>query len=260
MVQSTAFTALVGISAAAYCVVAWVASRGHARERQAMFVALVLHALALGAMVSQQPLRFGFAAALSCTAWLAFVVYCLEAWALPQLRAEASLALACGVAVVLPWLFPGAVIRQHPQLGALWPLHWMFAFAAYGMLASAAAHAWWWRRADERARAGAPGDGPALMLIERLMFRFLWVGFVLLCLGIVSGWFVAQQLGGLHFDHKTVFALLSWLAFAALLAARSALGWRGQRAVRLVFMGTALLALSYVGSRFVLELVLGRST
>ena len=53
-------------------------------------------------------------------------------------------------------------------------------------------------------------------------------------------------------------ALVGWLVFAGLLAGRSAFGWRGPRATRGVYAGAALLLLAYVGSRFVLEVVLHR--
>jgi hypothetical protein len=55
-----------------------------------------------------------------------------------------------------------------------------------------------------------------------------------------------------------VFALLSWLLFAALLAGRRWRGWRGKTALRFTLAGFATLALAYVGSRFVLEVVLHR--
>jgi len=48
------------------------------------------------------------------------------------------------------------------------------------------------------------------------------------------------------------------LTFAALLWARFRLGWRGKKALRVLYIGAGLLLLSYVGSRFVIEVVLGR--
>ena len=53
--------------------------------------------------------------------------------------------------------------------------------------------------------------------------------------------------------------LLAWLTFATLLLGRARFGWRGRNAVRVLYAGAALLLLAYVGSRFVLEVVLGRS-
>jgi ABC-type uncharacterized transport system permease subunit len=63
----------------------------------------------------------------------------------------------------------------------------------------------------------------------------------------------------LKLDHKTAFSVLSWLTFAVLLIGRARFGWRGKRAVRVLYMGSALLLLAYVGSRFVMEVVLGRT-
>jgi ABC-type uncharacterized transport system permease subunit len=62
----------------------------------------------------------------------------------------------------------------------------------------------------------------------------------------------------LRWDHKTIFSILSWLTFAALLVGRHYFGWRGKRAVRVLYAGSGLLLLAYVGSRFVLEVILGR--
>ena len=61
-------------------------------------------------------------------------------------------------------------------------------------------------------------------------------------------------------DHKTVFSVLAWATIAVLLIGRSRFGWRGRKAVHVLYVGAALLLLAYVGSRFVLEIILGRAT
>ena len=63
----------------------------------------------------------------------------------------------------------------------------------------------------------------------------------------------------LRADHKTVFAVLSWLTFGWLLAGRLLYGWRGRTALRWTLTGFVLLVFAYVGSRFVLEVVLQRT-
>jgi len=55
-----------------------------------------------------------------------------------------------------------------------------------------------------------------------------------------------------------VFALLAWGVFGGLLIGRAAFGWRGRTALRWTFIGFVMLLLAYVGSRFVLEVVLRR--
>ncbi len=96
--------------------------------------------------------------------------------------------------------------------------------------------------------------------MEKLLFRLIGIGFVLLTLTVLSGILFSEQLFGiaLKWDHKSVFAILSWVLFAALLAGRRWRGWRGKTALRFTLAGFATLVLAYVGSRFVLEVVLHR--
>ena len=103
-------------------------------------------------------------------------------------------------------------------------------------------------------------DLPPLLTMEAMLFRLIHVAFLLLTVTLVSGIFFSEDLFGraLRFDHKTVFAMLSWLIFVALLLGRHLRGWRGRIALRWTLTGFAALLLAYVGSRFVLEVILGR--
>ena len=84
---------------------------------------------------------------------------------------------------------------------------------------------------------------------------------MLLTLTLASGIIFSEELFGkaMRFNHKTVFGILSWVIFAALLGGRSLYGWRGRIAVRWTLTGFLMLVLAYVGSKFVLEVVLGRT-
>ena len=92
-------------------------------------------------------------------------------------------------------------------------------------------------------------------LTPSLTFRFVEIGFTVLALALVLGVATTEHW---HWDHKTVFSLLGWAVFAALLAGRRWQGWRGRRATRWLYGGAALLLLAYVGSRFVFEVLLHR--
>ena len=100
------------------------------------------------------------------------------------------------------------------------------------------------------------------MTLERLTFRFVEAGFVLLSATLLVGWLFAEQLYGpglaWKWNHKTIFSVLAWVTFAGLLLGRMRLGWRGLRAVRVLYAGSGLLLLGYAGSRFVLEVVLNK--
>ena len=102
----------------------------------------------------------------------------------------------------------------------------------------------------------APGPmGMPLMRLERLTFRFVEAGFVVLTLALVLGVVTSPQW---RWDHKTVFSLLGWTVFAALLLGRQWRGWRGRRATRWLYAGAVLLLLASVGSRFVFEVLINR--
>jgi ABC-type uncharacterized transport system permease subunit len=90
------------------------------------------------------------------------------------------------------------------------------------------------------------------------MFQLIGAGFALLTLALVSGILFVENLFAQHLIHKTVLSLAAWAVFGVLLFGRWRWGWRGRRAVRLTLAGMVLLLLGFLGSRFVLELVLKR--
>ncbi len=148
--------------------------------------------------------------------------------------------------------------------------HLLAGTLAYGILMLAALHATL-MTAAERALHGPGGDAaslfsrwldrlPPLLVLERILFRFIAVGFVLLTLTALSGILFSEEIFGrpLRLDHKTVFTLISWALFGTLLIGRRLRGWRGRTALRLTLAGFAVLLLAYVGTRFVLEVILQR--
>lgn len=234
---------------------------GGAVVRNALVIAWLLHAAVLSSSLMGSPPMFGFAPALSVTAWLVLLVYAVESHVYPQLRARTSL-LALGLAsVVLAWVFPGST--YHTMKSGWLPLHWALGIASYGLIAAAVLHAWWMQRLEKsmRQRTPAPEAGIPLLAIERLTFRLVSAGFVLLTATLLAGWWFAEQLYGKSWvwDHKTVFSVLSWAVFSVLLLGRWRLGWRGRTAARMLYAGSGLLLLAYVGSRFVIEIVLQRT-
>ncbi len=250
-------------AAAAYAVPAAAGARlGPQAMRGTLLLAWLLHGLLLGWSLFGQTPRFGFAPALSVTAWLVAAVYAVESHVYPQLQTRWPLCALGAAAVVLAQLFPGNAL--HATASPWLPLHWALGIASYGLFAAAVAHAWFMTRTEDRIRLAAdPHSGMPLLTIERLTFRFVAAGFVLLSATLLVGILFGESLYGnasaWKWDHKTIFSVLSWLTFAVLLIGRARLGWRGRRAVRMLYAGSGLLLLAYVGSRFVMEIILGRS-
>jgi ABC-type uncharacterized transport system permease subunit len=246
-------------AALAYALLALAHRRlGTVQTRAIMATAWLLHALVLVLSLFEQPPRFGFAPALSVTAWLVLTVYAVESRLFPQLRARWTLAVLGMAVVVLAAVFPGT---HYPALRSPWlPLHWALGIASYGLIGAAVVHAWLMQRAEKAMRQGTPPETAIpLLTLERLTFRFVGAGFVLLSATLLAGWIFSEIFAD-HFvwNHKTVFSVLSWLTMGVLLWGRRRLGWRGRAAVRTLYLAAGLLMLGYVGSRFVIEVILQR--
>jgi ABC-type uncharacterized transport system permease subunit len=259
---SSASVLLTVAAAGAYAVLAASASRlSPQAARMALLVAWLLHAMVLAIGLTGDPPRFGFAPALSVTAWLVLTVYAVERQLFPQLEARWALAGLGAAAVLLPLFFPGTPL--HVSASPWLPLHWALGIASYGLFAAAVVHAWLMMRVERHIRVAAdPQAGLPLLTLERLTFRFATAGFILLSATLLAGVFFSEKLygyGAFKWDHKTVFSILAWVVFAFLLLGRLRFGWRGRKAVRVLYVGSILLLLAYAGSRFVLEVILRRS-
>lgn len=251
------------LAAAAY---AWPAVRTtHLNERGArVWVALawLMHGAVLTITLLGEHPYFGFAPAMSVTAWLVAAVYAVESQIYPQLPTRWTLCVVGAVAVLAAFFFPGSPM---PVTASAWlALHLAFGVACYGLFGIAVVHAWFMTRAEARIRhAEDPHSGLPLLTLERLTYRFVTAGFVLLSATLMAGVLFGESLYGhghaWRWDHKTIFSTLAWLTFAVLLIGRSTLGWRGKRAVNVLYVGSAFLLLAYVGSRFVTEILLGRA-
>ncbi len=202
--------------------------------------------------------RFGFAPVLSVTAWLVLTVHAVESRFVPLPRVRRALAVLGAAVVAVALVFPG---EPHPMATSPWiPLHWMLGVASYGLFGAAVLHASMLDSADRQLRLKTgPGTGLfgiPLLRLERLTFRFVDAGFIVLTATLLLGAWSTEQW---RWNHKTVFSLLGWGVFAALIAGRHLWGWRGRRATRWLYAGAVLLLLAYVGYRFVLEVLLHRS-
>ncbi len=232
-------------------------------ERTAILLPLVLHGgLLYAELFARSELRFGFAYALSVMLWLAVLFYWLESFVYDlDAMQPPALALAA-LSVPLPALFPG---RAEMAYAAAFEfrLHLVLAMLAYSLFTIAILHAVLMAVAERRLHrkdSSALGALPPLLTLERLLFRLIGAAFLLLTLTLATGFAFSETLFGraMRFDHKTVFAILSWLTFGALLGGRWLHGWRGRTALRWTLSGFVLLILAYVGSRFVLEVILQR--
>lgn len=233
-------------------------------ERMALALALVLHGSTLQhSIFAGDTMRFGFAIALSVMFWLALLLYWIESF---YARMEGLQILGLPLAAAAS-LLPALIPEQHVLVNAHSPafrFHFLTSMLAYSLFTLAALHALLMTVVERNLHQGrlSPllAGLPPLLTMEALLFRLIHVAFILLTLALASGVLFSEALFGkaMALNHKTIFAIISWLIFAALLVGRHLRGWRGRLALRWTLAGFAALLLTYVGTRFVLEILLGR--
>ncbi|MGI4901407.1 MAG: cytochrome C assembly family protein, partial [Janthinobacterium lividum] len=214
---------------------------GGSLEKGLLLVALAAHGLLLHMTIFRaDSMVFGFAFALSAMFWLGGVIYWIESFFFPiEGLGLLVLPLAC-VALIFPLIFGGVPVLSYAA-APMFKIHFVIANLAYGLLALAALHAILMLLVERRLHpvlrgntmpgtvpgmAPIPGPDkgwlaiwldslPPLLTLEKLLFRMIGASFVLLTLTLISGVLFSEQLLGeaARFDHKTVFAVLSWLMF-----------------------------------------------
>ncbi|MFA5170917.1 MAG: cytochrome c biogenesis protein CcsA [Sulfuriferula sp.] len=255
-----------------YAVVGWHFWRtrwrgvGHAAawESYALLLPLVPHVMLLGAStVMPDGVQLGMGNVVSMVVALAILIYWLSSF---HSRMEALNAPLAGIAAVVVWLplwVPSTHLLANTELLAF-RMHLLIAILAYSLFTIAALHATLMSVVERRLHHVQDTrftiNLPPLLTLESLLFRLLGLGFTLLTLTLVTGVVFSEEIfhKPAEFNHKTIFAVLSWTIYAVLLGGRRLRGWRGKLAVRWTWLGFVMLLLAYVGSRFVLEVVLHR--
>jgi ABC-type uncharacterized transport system permease subunit len=143
-------------------------------------------------------------------------------------------------------------------------IHVAVALAAYALLIVAAVQALLMMGFEKRLHRRLPDPRvdamPPLLTLEHFLFRLVAAGFILLTVTLATGIGFSEQIFGkpVVFSHKSVFSVLGWLTFGGLLWGRWRYGWRGRVALRWILAGTVFVLLAYLGTKFVIEVLLGR--
>ncbi|WP_348946006.1 cytochrome c biogenesis protein CcsA [Chitinibacter sp. FCG-7] len=227
-------------------------------------VALGAHGTLIAHNAIQTPPFFGAAEALSLTAWLSLAIYCLGQlkWKLDGL--EPPVFAFASAFLLLSIMLPAGHPITYTQ-SSLSRAHFVFAMLAQSLLFIAAGIAVLMRMTDNtlhhHAKKLLVRNLPPLLTLERLLFGTIASGFTLLTLAFIAGGYLTLQSHGViaQLSHKTLFAAISWLLFATLLAGHYIKGWRGSFAANWTIAAFGILFLGYIGSRIVIEAILNKT-
>ncbi len=234
-------------------------------ERSAIAGALVLQGIGLyDGLFSAGGMRFSFSFALSLMLWLAVFIYWLESFHARMDGLQPMVLPLAAICALLPALLPQVHVVAYANAWGF-RLHFIAAMLAYSLFTLSALHAIFMsfaeRKLHRRALTRSLASLPPILTMEAVLFRMIVIAFALLTLALGSGVLFSEAIFGkaMVLDHKTLFAFISWGIFAALLVGRHAYGWRGRIALRWTLAGFMVLLLAYIGSRFVVEVLLGRT-
>jgi ABC-type uncharacterized transport system permease subunit len=214
-------------------------------------------------MLYPEGLYLGVGNAISIIIALAVLIYWISSF-FHRLEALHVLVLpAAAILSLLPAFLPASGPLENTEFLVL-RAHLLIALLAYSLFTVASLHVLLMAAVERRLRSGNVPSFvqalPSLLAMETVLFRIITSGFIFLTLTLATGVLFSEELFGkaLTFTHKTLFGFISWLIFAALLVGRKFFGWRGRVAVRWTLAGFMTLILAYIGSKFVVEIVLRR--
>ena len=223
---------------------------------------LILHAFILhDGMIADRGINLSFANSASLVGWLIATLLLIGSIKQPMESLAIIFFPVAAMCLGIEQLIPEQhMIASHLPTGL--QLHILFSILSYSLLSIAALQAMLLAIADTRLKRRHPVPVmrvlPPLQTMETLLFRFIWLGFILLTIALITGFSYIQDIMGQHLIHKTVLSIIAWFVFAVLLWGRQRYGWRGRTAIRFTLAGMITLLLAYFGSKAVLELILHR--
>ena len=208
-------------------------------------------------------LNLNIANTVSAILWLTVLIYWIANFKHQLNSLQAFVLPPAALAVAIQANFHNSHINAYAS-DSLFIVHIIIAMLAYSLFTFAALHALLMAMAErslhQKNNLIKLPSFPPIMMMEILLFRIIGLGFVLLTFTLISGMLFSEQIfhQALKMNHKNIFAIISWLIYGGLLFGRLQYGWRGRTAIRWTLSGFVILLLAYVGTKFVLEVLLGR--
>ena len=113
---------------------------------------------------------------------------------------------------------------------------------------------WQQRLLKSRQVEKVPASFPAMDTLARALAAFLWSGFILITLSVLSGAAFTMIYGvpvQMQLGIKILWAILVWVWYLAILVLRNILGYSTQKVARMSLIGFVLVAISGFGMVFV---------
>jgi ABC-type uncharacterized transport system permease subunit len=212
-------------------------------------------------MILTNGFNFGFFNAVSLIGWLVAMIVLISSLFRPLENLLLLLFPIAALSILLELFIPDTRIMSD-DLSIGLRIHILLSICAYSLLMISAVQAVMLavqeRLIKKKHAAKIINTLPPLQVMEELLIQIIVIGFFTLSLSLASGMMFIDDLFAQHLIHKTVLSILAWVIYCILLWGRWSAGWRGKRIIRWTLGGFTALLLAYVGSKFVLEVILQR--
>jgi len=229
----------------------------------ALVSALIFHGILLKLQIlTDQGMNLSFGYAMSLVMWVITLLYLFTSLFRRATNMGAVILPLDIVTLILVLFLPANTLIASGS--PLLHLHIAIAVLAYSLFALAGIQALFVNSQEKALRKHQASQInlqlPPLEAMETLLFDLLWSGFILLTLTLISGIFFSEEIFGkaLVINHHIVLSSSAWVVFGIFLFGHWRWGWRGRNAVHWTLGGLSLLILGYFGTKFVLEIMLGR--
>jgi len=230
----------------------------HKPESKALLIANVLiitgwllQGTAMHALIeSQNGQNLSFTNLLGTVSWLMIFLLVIT-----NLRSQVNLMImfmlftAAASQFLASWYPSAKNLMESGQAAGV--AHVLTSLLAYSLLALAALQASlvWWLDRKLRSNIGQPNPIlPPLLAMEKLLFRLILLGFIVLSISIGIAVIYLYDIIWLQSTHKIVLSVAAWMMFSLLLLGHWRMGWRGQQAAKWTLVGFSTLALGSFGT------------
>ena len=226
-------------------------------------IGLITHIALIYISLFNHGINLNFSNALLVISWITILFF----WFMNRKRSYEGLEYltllpAIIILIFHPFIHPTNYVSDYSSIKAL--LHIVIAILGYSLLAFGAIFSIFilliqnnihlTRKSTEIFKSKI-----SLLAMEKILFQIYWIGFIFLTITLISGIFFSEEVLGipLEISHKVIFSILSWLIYGSLLLARFEAGWRGKKAIIFSLIAFIFLFMSYLGSKFVVEVIIG---
>ena len=227
-------------------------------------IGLLAHFIILKTSISFNPINLGFSNALIATSFFSILIFWILNFNKNFNYLQPFLLIPSAFLLIIHPLF----VSNHfltTDLSPLFMTHIAIALLAYSLFTFSAYVAIFIlifeKKLHQKKKIDMILSGfQPLIEMENFLFNINKIGFILLTITLISGILFSEQLFGtpLQFNHKSVFSILAWLIYGLLLVGKRLYGWRGRNSIYISLTAFVFLLLSYLGSKFVLEIILHR--